>query len=262
MLLHHIEIGQGQPLVLLHGLFGCADSWLPIARKLSTSFRVLCLDLRNHGRSPHAPTHTYADMAADVIETLDAIGVSRSHMLGHSMGGRVATTIAAMQPQRIDRLVLADIAPLSALVNKKTIAHIEAHRQTLHALQALDLSQLRSFAQIEAQLASSIPDQRLRRSMLKNIERNSDGHFSHRLNTIVLLQHIETIAQGHSPWRLPVHTLLLKGQSSDYVSPNDIEIMRGLCPTLTVRELPNAGHWIHIDCPQLVTEHTANFLSL
>lgn len=259
MLLHHTAIGQGQPVVILHGLLGCADNWLPIAQKISNSFRIICTDLRNHGRSPHAPTHTYADMANDVAETLDALNIERTHILGHSMGGQVAAMLWQMQPQRIDRLVLADIAPLIP-PSTAADAHLNNHQQTLLALQALNLSQLRSFAQADALLATTITNTRLRQSMLKNLARERNGQFSHRLNINVLLQYLPEIIQGVSSNNLPAHTLLLRGEYSNYVSDNDIIRTRKLCPTLTEHKLPNAGHWLHVDCPQLVVEHTLAFL--
>lgn len=246
-------------MVLLHGLLGCADNWLPIAKALSNSFRIICIDLRNHGRSPHAPTHTYADMATDVAQTLDTLGIERTHMLGHSMGGRVATMLWQMHLQRIDKLVLADIAPLDT-PSSIAATHICEHQQTLLALKSLNLLQLRSFAQADALLANAIADTRLRQSMLKNLARGCDGQFSHRLNIDVLLQYLPEIVRGVSPDSLPAHTLLLHGERSNYVNVSDIQRTRQLCPTLAVRKLPNAGHWLHVECPQLVVEHTVEFL--
>src|SRR5579871_3284223 len=131
MRLHFKQFGGGEPLVLLHGLFGAADNWFSVAPKLAERFRVIVPDLRNHGQSPHLAEMDYPLMAADVEELLDACGVASARVIGHSMGGKTAMQLALDSPNRVQKLVVVDIAPR---------AYAPAHDNILGALLSLDLS--------------------------------------------------------------------------------------------------------------------------
>ncbi|MBQ9470950.1 MAG: alpha/beta fold hydrolase [Bacteroidales bacterium] len=257
--LNHIDMGKGQPIVLLHGLYGCADTWRPIARVLSQHLRVITMDLRNHGHSPHIASHTYHDMALDVLATLRHLGIERAHMLGHSMGGRVAIMLAQLHPQSVGRLVLADIGPESDLSSPNMAQRLLAHQQLLSGLSTLQLDDMRTFAQAEAAMLTLVPSTRLRRSMLKNLERSPSGAFRWRLNLPVLARHLPDVLRGVATTRLPSHVLLLRGGRSAHVSARELEQLQQLCPGLQCATLAHAGHWLHTDSPHEVASLTLRF---
>jgi pimeloyl-ACP methyl ester carboxylesterase len=149
MRLHVIEAGQGAPLVLLHGLFGSARNWGAVQKALAAEYRVVALDLRNHGASPHAPDMDYAAQAADVAETLAALGIDRAVVLGHSMGGKVAMMLALMQPELIERLIIADIAPRP---------YPPALRAVVAAMQAVPLNAALTRPEADQALRAAVPE--------------------------------------------------------------------------------------------------------
>ena len=259
-LLRHIDMGDGPPIVLLHGLYSCAEAWLPVARKLSPHLRVIAMDLRNHGRSPHLPSHTYSDMALDVLYTLHHIGVERAHLLGHSMGGRVAMMLAQLHPQCVNQLVLADIGPQANPNSPIVRQRLQAHQRLLGALNKLEIDTLSSFAQAEAAMEAAVPDSRLRRSMLKNLERLPSSGFRWRLNLPALMHHLPELVHGVSIEQLPNRVLLLRGELSNYVSDSDLHTFKQLCPDLQQAVLAGAGHWLHADSPHQLAAHTLRFV--
>lgn len=125
MQLHYQTLGQGQPLVLLHGLFGSGDNWGTVAGHFSQHYQVISVDLRNHGRSPHNDSHTYTDMADDLLELCDMLGLDRINLLGHSMGGKVAMQFATQHPDRVEKLIVVDMAPR---------AYADAHTHLIDAM--------------------------------------------------------------------------------------------------------------------------------
>lgn len=258
-LLRHIDTGEGPAIVLLHGLYSCAEAWLPVIRRLSPYLRVIAMDLRNHGRSPHLASHTYCDMAHDVQSTLHSIGVERAHLLGHSMGGRVAAMLAQLYPQCVNRLVLADIGPQTDPNSPIATQRLQTHQRLLEELINLNIIILSSFAQADAAMEAAVPDIRLRRSMLKNLERLPSGEFRWRLNLPVLLQHLPEVLHGVSIDQLPNRVLLLRGEMSNYVSDNDLRTLKQHCPALQQAVVAGAGHWLHADSPHQIAELTLRF---
>src|SRR5580698_1709140 len=168
MQLNFKESGQGRAVVLLHGLFGSSDNWYSVAQRLGETFHVYTIDQRNHGQSPHSPEMDYPLMASDVDKFLTARGLASAMVIGHSMGGKTAMQLALQAPQRVEKLVVADMAPR---------AYAPAHDKIFAALRALDLSKFANRTQMEEALAPEIPSQTLRRFLLKNIGRNAAGGF-------------------------------------------------------------------------------------
>ena len=173
MQLHFKESGQGRAVVLLHGLFGSADNWQPIAQRLAEKFHIFALDHRNHGQSPHSAEMNYLLMAGDVDRFMAARGLETAAVVGHSMGGKTAMQFALQFPERVEKLVVADMAPR---------AYAPAHDKIFAALLALDLPSFQTRQQIEDALAPEIPNLVLRRFLLKNLGRNADGKFFWKMN--------------------------------------------------------------------------------
>ena len=168
MQLHFKQLGQGEPLILLHGLFGQADNWLGVAPKFAERFQVFIPDLRNHGVSPHDAVMEYSLMAADMEEFFAAHNIEKALVVGHSMGGKVAMRLALDFPDRVKRLVVVDMAPR---------AYAPSHDPIFKALSALDLPIFQTRPQIEDALAKEIPSLNLRRFLLKNLGRDAKGQF-------------------------------------------------------------------------------------
>ncbi len=244
MILHAVEAGTQQgdaaPLVLLHGLFGAAANFGAIQRRLASAGRVIAFDLRNHGCSPHDPAMPYAAMAADVLDSLAALGAPRAALIGHSMGGKVAMAAALMQPDRVSRLVVADIAP---------VRYAPAFRGFLGAMLAIPLAPGLRRADADAALASAVPDARVRSFLLQNLQFGPAPHWR------IGLQEIAANLPEIEGWETPQHaeyagpTLVLRGERSDYVQPAHRPAIRALFPAVRFTSLKGAGHWLHADAP-------------
>ena len=176
MHLHTDISGQGAPLVLIHGLFGSYENLGMIARQLAENFQIINVDLRNHGKSGHLPTMTYPQMAEDVLETLDKLGIGSANFLGHSMGGKVAMQIALTAPARVLKLVLADISPVVTAPRHQTI---------LDALAALPIAELSDRREAEPLLSHAVPELAVRQFLLKNLLK-VDGQLQWRFNLTAL----------------------------------------------------------------------------
>lgn len=234
------EFGQGSPVVILHGLFGFSDNWQTIAKALADHHLVLTPDLRNHGRSPHVPTHTYPEMADDLQEFLEKHWVFKTALVGHSMGGKVAMQFALHHPDMVERLVVVDIAPGPAPDN---------HGHIFRALLDLDLSRIETRQEAEAWLEPRVPDLGTRQFLLKNITRNADGTFAWKMNLPALWEAYPDILAGVQGEPFDKPTLFIRGSRSGYVQDEDFPLIQALFPQAQVVTIEGAGHWVHADKP-------------
>jgi len=232
--LNAVRQGDGPPLLIAHGLFGSARNWGAIAKRLSSDFTVTTVDMRNHGESPHTTTHGYEDMAAD-LAALDG----RNLVIGHSMGGKAAMMLALLHPELVDRLIVADIAPV-----------IYTHTQTplIDAMRAVDLSQVTTRSDADAQLTGTVPDSPVRAFLLQSLDVKARAW---RLNLDVLAAEMDRII-GFPPvsGRFKGPTLFLSGADSDYVQPEHRPRIRELFPNARFAKIPGAGHWLHAEKPK------------
>ena len=228
------------PVVLIHGLFGRARNLGGLARLFSAERRTLGLDLRSHGDSPHGGL-AIREMAADVLETLDAVGVGRAVLVGHSLGGKVAMAAALASPERVARLLVADIAP---------VAYAHGHRRVVDAMVALPLDHLATRADADAALAATVADPAVRAHVLQNLDTRQPMRWRNGLDAIA--GSIEA-AEGWPDF--PPGTgydgpaLFLRGENSDYVRPEHLAGIRRLFPRARLATLRDAGHWLHVDQP-------------
>lgn len=254
MILHAAELGgagAGPPFVLLHGLFGSAPNFGAVGRRLAKGRRVIALDLRNHGASPHDPAMPYAAMAGDVRDTLAAIGVSRPDVLGHSMGGKVAMTLALHHLGTVRRLVVADIAP---------VRYPPAFRAYADALLAIPVSPGLTRAAAHAALAPTVPDPAVRGFLLQNLRFGTDAGWRIGLTEIAAnLPAIEGWEDQGPPF--PGPALFLRGERSGYVLPEHRPAIRALFPAARFATLRGAGHWLHADAPDGFVAVVEGFLS-
>ncbi|MED5510016.1 MAG: alpha/beta fold hydrolase, partial [Pseudomonadota bacterium] len=166
MKLHYQDSGEGHPLIIIHGLFGSADNWRSMAKYFSRFYRVISVDLRNHGRSPHSDTQDFASMAADIEQLCGDLGLHKVHVLGHSLGGKVAMQFAAEQPAWVEKLVVVDISPRR---------YFSEHTPLMDAMLALDLKKLDSRSAVDAALADKVTDKSVRQFLLMNLQSGDEG---------------------------------------------------------------------------------------
>lgn len=252
MQLNYEEFGSGPPLVLVHGLFGSGTNLRSIARPLSERFRVITVDLPNHGRSPHNDAMTYRDMSRALAETLQHNGGPAMNWVGHSMGGKAVMDLALTRPELVHRLVIVDIAPVRY-----------AHDQwaLINAMSSLDTGSVNSRAEAERLLASDIPDTPTRLFLLQNLVPDGKG-YRWRINLQAIARHHDDIMgfpdHGESRCRAPM--LVLDGERSDYVRKSHREAFRRYFPKVEFETIAGAGHWVHADRPAEVCEAVAGFL--
>ena len=246
-------IGQGQPLILLHGLFGMGDNLSMVAKPLSEYFQVYKLDLRNHGRSPRTDSMTLTEMAADVKAFMDAHGIAKAHILGHSLGGKVAMQLALDHPEMVEKLIVADIAP---------VAYSGGHKDVFAGLEAVDLANLSSRRDADNTLRQFIHENNVRLFLLKNLYRSDDGGFQWRINLPVLSRCYDNLGQanhGDEPFTGPV--LFIKGELSDYIIEAYTDATRRLFPNAQLKIIQNTGHWLHAEKPAIFNQLVKRFLT-
>lgn len=252
MNLHFKVQGQGTPLVILHGLFGTLDNWKSIANQLSNHFRVYLIDQRNHGKSPHVPNMDLPSMAKDLEDFLSELNLSKAHIMGHSMGGKVAMQFAFDYPERLDKLIVLDIAPR---------AYQPGHLEIFEALQGLTIASLGNRKEAEEQLLKKIKNPATVLFLLKNLSRNKQGGFEWKMNLPVIHRdYMKLLDKIHA--QLP-HTgpvLFLKGNRSNYILEEDVSGIKALFPNTQLGTIPNAGHWLHAENPEELLKQVLHFL--
>ncbi len=252
MLLHVTERGDGPPVCLLHGLFGRSQNFGSLARRLSRQFRVLSLDLRNHGASDRSPGMEYAAMAADVLQTLAASAALPVCLLGHSMGGKVAMTAALASSARVTALVVADIAPAGYAHQNARIAA---------AMQRVPLRPGLPRAEADAALAEAVPDPGVRAFLLQNLAFGAAPAWRIGLDEIAAgLKSIEGWPDLPDDARYDGPTLFVTGGRSDYVQPEHRPVIQALFPQAASVRLDEAGHWLHADQPEAFAACVEAFL--
>ncbi len=249
--MYYREFGQGAPVVILHGLFGFSDNWQTIAKGLADHRLVITPDLRNHGRSPHLPTHTYPEMADDLKTFLEEHWIFSTDLVGHSMGGKVAMQFALHHSDMVNKLVVVDIAPGEASDN---------HSDIFQSLLDLDLSKITTRQEADTFLAARIPDYGTRQFLLKNIGRDANGRFTWKMNLPVLWQEYPAIvaAVDGEPFDKPA--LFIRGSRSGYIKDADFSLIKTLFPQAEIKTIEDAGHWVHADKPAELLETLQTFL--
>lgn len=246
------SFGQGDPVIILHGLFGNLDNWQTFAKQLAEQFLVYIVDLRNHGRSPHVDAMNYKLIAEDLREFMESQWVYKAHIIGHSMGGKTAMQFAFDHPDMLNRLVVVDIAPKS---------YPGRHEAILDAMLALEPQQLESRTEAEKKLAKTIKDPSIRLFLLKNLSRNKNGGYDWKMNLPVLHRDYPQILSAVDGEAFDKPSLFVRGERSDYVQDNDWSLIQNLFPKAELSTVSNAGHWVHADAPGVLLEEVSRFLS-
>jgi len=238
MILNAIEMGEGRPLVMLHGLFGQARNFGALQRRLSATRRVIAFDMPNHGASPHTPSMDYRSMAEDVAESLAARGIGQTDLMGHSMGGKAAMMLALTRPELVGRLLISDIAP---------VTYPPRWGELIDAMRAVPAGTARSDA--DALLAPVESDAGVRAFILTN--RKPDGS-----GWRIGLEGIAASMPAIMGWSQPDAasftgpTLVVSGEHSQYIRPEDRPVIREAFPSARFVTVKGAGHWVHAEQPE------------
>lgn len=243
--------GEGVPLVVIHGLFGSADNWRSHVKAWQEARRVIAVDLRNHGRSPHAEGMGYDAMAEDVIQLLDRLAIPRAHLLGHSMGGKVVISLARLAPARVASLIVGDIAPL---------AYGHDHDRVFAGLRRLEAGRPTNRREADDLLGEHVEERAVRLFLATNLVRAEAGGLKLRLGLDEIQADYETIMGppvGEGAFTGP--TLVLRGAHSRYVTDAMLPALREVLPEAEVVTL-EAGHWLHAEQPEAFREAVNRFL--
>jgi esterase len=251
MKLYHRELGQGQPLILLHGIFGSSDNWLTQARLLSADYRTYALDLRNHGQSPHDEKFDYPSMVEDVLEFIEINKVHDPVLIGHSMGGKVAMNFAVAHPDELLKLIVVDIAPKAYSMLDYVI---------LDGLKAIPVEKITSRNEADQVLAEFVKEPDVRQFLLKNLQRKPDGGYIWKLNLTAIADNLDQIGadlQFKGTFDKP--TLFVRGSRSNYVKDEDVSRIREVFPSAVLETL-DTGHWVPTEKPKEFLELVTRWL--
>lgn len=246
--------GQGPAVILLHGLFGSLTNLGVLAKLLAEQFQVIAVDLRNHGDSPHADSMSYSLMAEDITQLMTTMGIENAHLIGHSMGGKAAMQLALSHPERVNKLVIADIAPVSYQAN--------GHKHVLDGLNALAEAPPTSRNEADRRLSQYVPEAGVRAFLLKNLTRNADGRFGLKLNLASIIANYQSEI-NQAPQGIPFEgpTLFIKGSESDYIQESHRSDINRLFPNAALKVIQGTGHWLHAEKPAVFNHLVQKFLS-
>lgn len=253
MKLHATVLGEGSPLLILHGFLGMSDNWKTLGREFSEAgYQVHLIDQRNHGRSPHSEEFNYLVLAKDIKEYIDMHSLQNCVLLGHSMGGKTAMTAACLFPHVVEKLIVVDISP------KYYPPH---HQQILEGLSALNKAHLSSRGEAEDVLSQYVKEPGVRLFLLKNLYWKSKGKLALRLNLEALVNNIDAVGAAlpdDQVYSKP--TLFVRGENSDYIGEEDRELIRKHFPSSEIVSIPRAGHWVHAENKKAFYKAIMSFL--
>lgn len=242
MQLNYKKLGTGQPFIIIHGLFGSLDNWMSFAKAMAENYEVFLVDARNHGQSPHSEVFNYKIMADDIYEFLMEHSLDNVIILGHSMGGKIAMQFALNYPQKIDKLIVVDIAPKSYPIH---------HDEIIKGLKSLNFNVIKTRSEADEKLAEYIPILAVRQFLLKNLYWKEKEQLAFRFNLATIANNISeigvaTITNGN---QFSKPTLFIRGEHSNYILDGDLEEITALFINSKLETIKNAGHWIHAEQP-------------
>jgi pimeloyl-ACP methyl ester carboxylesterase len=261
MKLFYRKLGNGEPLVIAHGMYGMSDNWMSAAKMLSENFEVIVPDMRNHGQSSWADSHTYENLAGDLTELLSEFSLENAFFIGHSMGGKAVMKLALENPNLVRKLIVADVAPKNYLYFEEKSGF--DHFEILDLLRNIDFQKIKSRKDAEFFLAEKVWDEKIRQFVLKNISREKDGSLGLKLNAAALFENLPKIAGevfAENGQTFDREVLFVKGEKSNYICKEDHELILKLFPAAHFITVKNAGHWLHAEQPEVFTGIARKFL--
>ena len=252
MKLFYREYGQGQPLIILHGLMGSSDNWLPQAKMLGEHYRVWVVDQRNHGQSPHSNEFNYTVLSNDILNFIQEHTIENTVIIGHSMGGKAAMNFALAHPDKLDKLIVVDIAPK---------AYDVRHDHIVEGLKAVPIDSIQSRQEANDSLAQHISSEAVRQFLLKNLMRKPEGGFGWRINLPVIDKNLEVISGGLVYQGVfQKKTLFIRGAKSDYILDEDRASIKKFFPASAIVTM-DAGHWVQAERPEEFVQVILSFLN-
>ncbi len=254
MLLHSNILGAGRPFVILHGFLGMSDNWKTLGKQFSAQgFEVHLVDQRNHGRSFHDNTFNYEVLTQDLKNYCENHQLDNIVLLGHSMGGKTAMLFAALNPQIVSKLIVADISPRFYPVH---------HDAILEGLSAFDFSVLNARKEADIILSNYVQDFGTRQFLLKNLYWKEKGQLGLRINLKVLKENVEEIGEALPEYlKYDGETLFLRGDKSEYIGSNDKDLIALQFPKAEISTVSNAGHWLHAENPKAFFDYVIQFIA-
>ncbi|HLP56875.1 MAG TPA: alpha/beta fold hydrolase [Fluviicola sp.] len=250
MKLFHRILGEGQPLLILHGLFGHSDNWQTHAKKLAEYYQVILIDQRNHGHSDWSDEFSYELLAQDLHELITELGLQKIILLGHSMGGKTVMRYAQLHPELIEKLIVVDMG---------VKAYPPHHTDILAGLSKVDLNVVKSRSEVEAILLPYVPVDGTRQFLMKNLYWKEKTQLAWRMNVPVLEREMESILAAIPPDEVLIRTLFIRGALSNYIIDEDIPDLEDQFPDSDVITVPNAGHWVHAEAPEAFVNAVLEF---
>lgn len=254
MLLHSNIFGEGKPFLILHGFLGMSDNWKTLGKKFSNeNYQVHLIDQRNHGRSFHSDEFNYDVLVQDLEHYCDHYQLEDIVLLGHSMGGKTAMLFASNYPQKVSKLIIADIAPRFYPIH---------HDQILEGLSCLDFERIKSRKEADYLLGQYVTDFGTRQFLLKNLYWQEKGKLGLRINLLTLKSKVSEVGEA-----LPISknfsgdTLFLRGERSEYIAFSDETLIKTQFPNSNIKTIANAGHWLHAENPKAFFIEVMNFIN-
>lgn len=249
--LHYQQQGSGIDIILIHGLLGSLENLNMVAKSLKDNYRVTNIDVRNHGLSFHENSMTYRELAQDIVTLMEDIGIESSHILGHSMGGKIAMELALEHSEKVEKLIVADIAPVS---------YPSHHAHIIEGLQSINVENIKSRKDADNQLSTFVDEVGIRQFLLRNLV-IKDGKFNFKCN----LDNIEKCYQQimmkyQGDQKFTGETLFIKGGNSTYITTDHRDIIKQLFPNSRAKIIQGAGHWLHAEKPTAFNKIVKDFL--
>lgn len=243
---------KNKHLLIFHGLFGQSDNFATLSKQFAEHYTVHAIDLRNHGRSFHSDDMSFDAMSDDILNYLNHHQIEACYLLGHSLGGRSVIEFAYKHPEKIEKLIVADMAPK---------AYPPHHQGIIKALNAVDFEQVEKRSDVEEVLKQYIPEIGTRQFLLKNVYRTDDERYDFRFNLKTLTDSYNDMVGGNlTDGIFDKPTLFLRGEKSDYIQDSDFELIKTHFPNSEVKTIPNAGHWVHAENPKAFFDFVVGFL--
>jgi len=244
--------GQGQALIILHGLLGSSDNWHSLGRLFAETFSVYLVDQRNHGQSPHSDEINYKLMTEDLESFMKENKIEKAHLIGHSMGGKTVMNFAVKNPSMVDKLIVVDIVPKYYVVR---------HDRLIEGMKAIPLDEITSRSEAEVVLSGYEPDAAVRQFLLKNLTRTDEGKFKWRPNLHAIDEHLDEIGEGMVyEGSFTRESLFVNGDRSRYFEDGDQDLIKKIFPNAKFVTL-NTGHWVQAEKPQEFAQTVLQFLN-
>lgn len=251
MKLQHRIIGEGKPLIILHGLFGSSDNWQTHAKRFSDYFQVILVDQRNHGHTDWSDEFDYDLLAADLHELITDLNLQKVNLLGHSMGGKTVMRYAQLYPDTIEKMIIVDMGIKTYPLH---------HQQILKGIDVVNASPMDSRSAAEAILLPFVPENGTRQFLMKNLYWIEKGKLAWRMNVKVLEKEMPNILKAIPDQEVLVQTLFIRGALSNYILDEDIPAIEDQFPDSSFVTIENAGHWIHAEQPEEFMNAVLEFL--